>query len=208
MRMGGLGLRSATRMAPAAHWASWFTLCTWYKRGFPLWFSQLWSNWKLQAWVRGATSMASVGCVHLPSLTFSEYHDRKVVVHSGAGSPHRMSWSDAPPPWRCSGGRHRVHGGPGLTRSGSTLNSSMATDAGWWSSLSRSLEAVDHRNRATTHHPICNGQLFCPGGAVFVRTLVAQSSHPHALAGVDGEVPIWLSASRKSERLWLSMLDF
>ena len=24
------------------------TLCTWCKRGFPLWLSQLWSNWKLQ----------------------------------------------------------------------------------------------------------------------------------------------------------------
>ena len=35
MRMGGLGLRSATLMAPAAYWTSVGTLCTWVQERLP-----------------------------------------------------------------------------------------------------------------------------------------------------------------------------
>ena len=98
-----------------------------------------------------------------------------------------------------------------MAASGSARNFSTATDAGWWWSLSRlggrwSLEAVSFIERSAMARardapPNLQRSAFLSWrrrwtrmiaiscGRSFANSLVAQSSHPHALAGVDGGVP-------------------
>ena len=102
MRMGGLGLRSATRMAPAAYWASWVDALHMVQERLPAWAQSI--------VVQLEAAAGHVGCPLLNTITgrllccASRCQPGASSVALVLGRP--KSWSDAPP--SLSSGLHQI----------------------------------------------------------------------------------------------------
>ena len=183
MRMGGLGLRSATRMAPAAYWASWADALHMVQERLP---------------ALAQTTAIQLEQAEEPAACLGELRAAATCLDRH-GFVRRPGWVDLqmgvrPPPvdesepgeWALQRWMASCTWRPGMTRSSSTLNSSMATDAGWWWSLSRLAVA------GALKQPISLND-WDPHDRNLMRKVVRQFAvRPvlsSALAGVDGEMP-------------------